>query len=81
MSKTGPNKEVMQNSRLSLTLIGLGSTNVKPHIIDPKEISHRVNNTRKTIVKVIFLLYLYLHVDSMYQFNRQYSEIYEKIKL
>lgn len=58
VSKTGPKEEIMQNSRMTLTLIGYGSTSVKPHTTNPKEISHRLNNTRKTIIKVIFFYIL-----------------------
>lgn len=52
VSKTGPKEEIMQNSRMTLTLIGHGLTSVKPYTSDLKEMSHRVNNTRKTIIKV-----------------------------
>lgn len=55
-TKTGPNKKIMKNSRLSLTLIGYGSTSVKsPTILNSDESNYSKMNFRKTIMKVIFI--------------------------
>lgn len=55
-SKTGPNEKLLENSRMSLTLIGHGTTSVIPPTANIKEIPHKDNTTtRKTIIKVIFI--------------------------
>ncbi|XP_060859268.1 saccharopine dehydrogenase-like oxidoreductase [Metopolophium dirhodum] len=52
-TKTGPNEKILENSRMSLTLIGHGTTCVKPPSAILKKITHKDNTTtRKTIVKV-----------------------------
>lgn len=48
-TKTGPNKEVMENSQMLLTLIGYGSTSTKYPNTNSKEIRQ---NSRKTIINV-----------------------------
>lgn len=52
---TGPNEKVMQNSRLSLTVIGYGLAAVQPIKIEPK---NQVDIIKKTVVKVIFTTYI-----------------------
>jgi len=55
-TKTGPNEKILDNSRMSLTLIGYGKTSVKPPTATLKEIKPKDNtSTRKTIIKVIFI--------------------------
>lgn len=54
-TKTGPKAQVMENSRLSLTLIGYGLTSVIPLTNIPSAARYKHNITRKTVVKVIFL--------------------------
>ncbi|XP_060860300.1 saccharopine dehydrogenase-like oxidoreductase [Metopolophium dirhodum] len=52
-SKTGPNKTTMEMSRMSLTLIGHGTTSANPSKDNLKEIAHKDNTaTRTTIIKV-----------------------------
>jgi len=52
-TKTGPNEKILKNSRMSLTLIGHGTTSVKPPTAILKEIKPKDNtSTRKTIIKV-----------------------------
>lgn len=48
-TKSGPNKEAMENSQMVLTLIGYGTTSTKCPTTNSKEIRH---NTRKTIINV-----------------------------
>lgn len=57
-TKTGPDEKLMENSRLSLTLIGYGSTSVK-HSLDQTTENKSINNncTRKTAVKVILIFH------------------------
>lgn len=59
-TKTGPNTKIMENSRLSLTLIGYGSTSVNPLTNILKKTISKNNSIRKTVVKVIFLIQNYL---------------------
>lgn len=65
-TKTGPNKKILDNSRMSLTVIGYGKTSAKPPTTIFKEIKHKANTSlRKTIIKVIFLniiLYILLNI-------------------
>ncbi|KAL5238649.1 hypothetical protein ACI65C_006059 [Semiaphis heraclei] len=52
-TKTGPNKKILDNSRMSLTVIGYGKTSAKPPTTIFKEIKHKANTSlRKTIIKV-----------------------------
>lgn len=64
-TKTGPKTKIMENSRLSLTLVGYGSTSVNPLTNIPKTARYINNATRKTVVKVIFLIKNFL-VDLYY---------------
>lgn len=62
-TKTGPNEKILENSRMSLTLIGHGTTSVKPPSDILKEITHRDNTTKRTtIIKVIFFNYNYIYL-------------------
>lgn len=72
-SKTGPNDEVMENSRISLTLIGYGSTSIQS-TTNSNEIKH---GARKTIVKVIFLLFKFDCKELMFLF--MYYSLKQKI--
>lgn len=56
-SKTGPHKQKLESSRMSLTLIGHGTTSAKPYDANnQKEIADKDNiATRTTILKVIFI--------------------------
>ncbi|XP_025198349.1 saccharopine dehydrogenase-like oxidoreductase [Melanaphis sacchari] len=52
-TKTGPNENILKNSRMSLTLIGHGTTSVKPPIENLKKTTYKDNTTtRQTIIKV-----------------------------
>ncbi|CAI6359211.1 unnamed protein product [Macrosiphum euphorbiae] len=52
-TRTGPNEKILENSRMTLTLIGHGTTSVKPPSAILKKITNKDNTTtRKTIVKV-----------------------------
>ncbi|XP_008179776.1 saccharopine dehydrogenase-like oxidoreductase [Acyrthosiphon pisum] len=52
-SNTGPNEKKMENSHMSLTLIGRGTTSANPPNDNLKEIAHKDNiAARTTIIKV-----------------------------
>uniref|UniRef100_A0A2S2P170 Saccharopine dehydrogenase-like oxidoreductase n=2 Tax=Schizaphis graminum TaxID=13262 RepID=A0A2S2P170_SCHGA len=52
-TKTGPNEKLLENSRMSLTLIGQGTTSVKHSTVNLKEITYKDNtSTRQTVIKV-----------------------------
>lgn len=42
----------MEDSCLLLTIIGYGSTSVKPHTENEDTLKYGVNNKRKTVIKV-----------------------------
>jgi len=46
----------MENSRLSLTIIGYGSTSTQPLTENTDKIKYGVKNRRKTVIKVILIL-------------------------
>jgi len=55
-SKTGPHDKKLESSRMSLTLIGHGTTSANPPNANLKGNAHKDNiATRTTIVKVIFI--------------------------
>lgn len=75
-SKIGPNEKMMENSRMSLTLIGQGTTSVNPSNANLKEITHENNTTtRQTIVKVIFISINCLHIIGRINIYRPIFEI------
>ncbi|CAH1731636.1 saccharopine dehydrogenase-like oxidoreductase [Aphis gossypii] len=52
-TETGPNEKLLENSRMSLTLIGHGTTSEKPPTANLKDITHKDNTyKRQTIIKV-----------------------------
>ncbi|XP_026817220.1 saccharopine dehydrogenase-like oxidoreductase [Rhopalosiphum maidis] len=52
-TKTGPNEKLLENSRMSLTLIGQGTTSVKHPTVNLKKITYKHNtSTRQTVIKV-----------------------------
>jgi len=73
-TKTGPNEKILENSRMSLTLIGYGTTCVKPPSAVLKKITHKDNTTtRKTIVKVIFLIIIVCILWDILYINVNYT--------
>lgn len=57
-TKTGPNEIIMNNSRLTLTVIGYGST-AKQHNTNLKKTKNKDDCTRKTIIKVMLIIKMF----------------------
>jgi len=77
VSNIGPNEKMRENSCMSLTLIGEGTTSVNPSNANLKEITHKDNTTtRKTIIKVIFISTNCSHIIGCINIYRPIFEIY-----